>query len=136
MKIRIAHLLLCLVMLFQGCASVFDAPQRGTRVDRTGAYSITHWNSEGKPVQVSIAPRGCSKADGLAYTHMISDAQAVINLCGLEGLLDHELAHVAGMRHTDWRDGCAKVTAPGTKTKYRIGQIICHSNGMEKWRGE
>ena len=120
---------LALLLLLSGCASVFDAPRP---VDRTGAYSIKHWNAEGKPISVNIRPVGCTSNDGLAYTHVLSEVFAIINLCAMKGLLQHELAHVAGMQHTPWReDGCAIVTAPGTKTKYRAGQRICHVNGEE-----
>lgn len=54
----------------------------------------------------------------------------VAYLCGREDRRDHELAHFAGMEHGPWVTNahgvtCARVSATGYATAYRVGDVIC-----------
>lgn len=89
-------------------------------------YSVLHHDANGFPVEVTIMD-GCWPGWRGAYADV---PRARIYLCGLEWSKSHELAHIAGMRHTSWRvlpNGltCATVTESGHRTSYYVGNVLC-----------
>lgn len=51
-------------------------------------------------------------------------------------VIDHELEHVRGMRHSQWRNTprgvCCFVYDAGSSKKYERGDILCNINGTEQ----
>jgi len=84
-----------------------------------------HHDANGQPVSVYVFNNDCPSIPGRSCSFA-----NLVYLAGLPTRLTHELAHVAGMRHTAWkRNGfgmeCATVTDAGYATGYRKGDVIC-----------
>lgn len=106
---RLNGFLLALALL-----SVFDA----------SAQQIVPWHDEkGWPVSVYVNQSGCpdDPKRGCVF--------ATVYIGGNARRLRHELAHIAGMRHTAWVRGpsgeCATVTVAGHQTGYEVGDVLC-----------
>jgi hypothetical protein len=95
---------------------------------------LVDWHDElGKRVVVAVIPdQDCPgyQGRGCAQIGQLQQGFAAVYLGRNERRLPHELAHIAGMRHTAWqRNGlgteCALVTAAGYQTGYSVGDVIC-----------
>lgn len=91
------------------------------------AVQIQHHDAAGQPVTVTVINERCPDgvAEGCYLQHVIWTGGNSFNLA-------HELAHVAGMRHSPWQHNrwgipCATVTVAGFETGYQVGQVICNT---------
>lgn len=90
---------------------------------------MTHHDSAGNLVMVMVRNEDCpnNAGRGCAHNHQ---GFSVVYIGGNERRLPHELAHVAGMQHTQWRKSsfgteCSSVTEMGHNTIYRVRDVIC-----------
>lgn len=96
------------------------------------AGQVLHHDADGRPVLVIV-----KESEPCPYGKPTACAHWTIYLNGLPASQNHELAHVAGMKHTAWvRNGlgvaCATVTEAGFDTGYRTGDLICSGfNGQD-----
>lgn len=95
--------------------------------DTESAYTMSWHNGDGVPVAVRIYPTA------LCPTNPEAQACAIGNSIFLNNnphALPHELAHIAGMKHTLWYGPrgyprCAKVLAGDYDGRYQVGDVIC-----------
>ena len=140
-------LIIIAILALCGCATAPTEPNfTGYKVVERGAdyTTILAPNEKGALVKVDVYATKCLMGEGAAFR-----AGNSVYLCNMPGMLAHELAHVAGMRHTAWRyqegnamvasnthfqlaatpgPNCAKITAPAHgSTRYKVGEYVCIS---------
>jgi len=113
----IGRLSLSLCVLLAGCAA---AP----------TYTMSWHDNNGEPVEVLVLPAtSCPNHHHLQSCMQAVSGRPIIYLANNKRTLPHELAHVAGMRHTQWKSAgylqCARVTEAGRATGYEVGDLIC-----------
>lgn len=92
--------------------------------------------AEGQTVEVEVWRNKCLLQD--LNAHSVTAPVRAIYLCRMSNLLEHEIAHQKGMRHSEWLSTgvahCATVLDAGYRTKYRVGDEICIRHGREMER--
>lgn len=94
---------------------------------RAQSHSVAWHDEHGTPVLVAVYDSCAQKVN----PHPVTFVEArQIYLCHTETHEVHELAHVAGMRHTAWWQNanginCAQVIAADYDKHYRVGDLIC-----------
>lgn len=114
--------LLILSLLLAACSSVQER-----EVD--GIPYVLHLDQE-SPCGALKFNEGCTvtPSDGMAHVYISSDAP--------QWVVDHEIEHVRGMRHSQWRNTtrgfCCFVFDAGMSKKYERGDTLCNVNGEER----
>jgi hypothetical protein len=91
---------------------------------QAGERIILHHDASGNDVSVVVRSDDCPGNPGRGCSMYVA------YIGWNEKRLVHELAHIAGMRHTVWKKNgfgqeCSRVTVAGVDTGYRVGEVIC-----------
>lgn len=117
-KSEIKRFLLALLLALSGCATADDA-RFTMHPDASGnAVEVLELTQHCPEAIVDAANGGCAVVRPVRVIFYPKyDASA----------RNHELDHVAGMRHSDWLDKCAVITVGGY-TSWKVGTVICRAN--------